>query len=624
MPEQLGHEIAVKFANKCFTPLELRRFKQVFRSLADTESDVKYWSESTLCRFLELPDALNAGPILNQICTYLGAFPFPNQAPCILTLDALVKVVTLMTERYKRVLKREARDRVRLLYRSMAVMDRRASQSITTMSPDARDTRRRGKADNEALRKIIGDAEGYNLDEPADKQEQAVDEEDEKEDADEDELALAALESLDAVKVFELSERLDIRRSIVPTDNMQKLLELLLLIAPLDPQESLSNLADRLSEKRIQGLRRTASNILWSFGVEKQPGVTYEAFTSVTESSLPFIFDGLSPLFEHFLFVEDSDLSKRKDRLSFQDNTPEPPHPPPPLEPLLPKEGEVLDLNVLSQLSFFIEPTSLFRRLSPLYSGNDSGFSMGAFEKGVFNWRAPTLLLVSGSRFSSSNMSSRQRAFSDNLPPKRLPDSGKGAHQDSGRVVFGAYINVPWKHTHKECFGDSETLLFQLEPIHDVFRASRATSEYVIFSRQPAFPSGIGFGVPPPSSSAARSSRLNQHIPLGPVSLFLDDSLEFGVFTHHGSAGGGSFHTSSAPSRRNADFQDRFEIESLEVWGCGGDDEAEKQRQRWKWEEREAEARRRINLGTGDIEADREFLRMAGLIGQGQSGGSMT
>jgi hypothetical protein len=61
----------------------------------------------------------------------------------------------------------------------------------------------------------------------------------------------------------------------------------------------------------------------------------------------------------------------------------------------------------------------------------------------------------------------------------------------------------------------------------------------------------------------------------------------------------------------------------LEVWGCGGDEEAREQRDRWAWEEREAEARRKINLGTGDIEADRALLEMAGLIGGNRSGGSM-
>jgi len=105
------------------------------------------------------------------------------------------------------------------------------------------------------------------------------------------------------------------------------------------------------------------------------------------------------------------------------------------------------------------------------------------------------------------------------------------------------------------------------------------------------------------------------------VSLVLDSSFEFGVFTHNHTSGGGAFHNSES---RKYDFQDRFEIESLEVWGCGGDAEAEEQRKRWAWEEREAEARRKINLGSGDIEADRALLEMAGLVGNNRSGGSMS
>ena len=64
-------------------------------------------------------------------------------------------------------------------------------------------------------------------------------------------------------------------------------------------------------------------------------------------------------------------------------------------------------------------------------------------------------------------------------------------------------------------------------------------------------------------------------------------------------------------------------VESLEVWGCGGDAEARVQAERRAWEAREAEARRRINLGTGDVAADRALLEMAGLVGAHRSGGSM-
>lgn len=66
----------------------------------------------------------------------------------------------------------------------------------------------------------------------------------------------------------------------------------------------------------------------------------------------------------------------------------------------------------------------------------------------------------------------------------------------------------------------------------------------------------------------------------------------------------------------------RFTIQELEVWGCGGKDEAEEQRKAWAWEEREAKLRRELNLGK-DIEADRALLEMAGLVGQNRSGGSV-
>lgn len=70
------------------------------------------------------------------------------------------------------------------------------------------------------------------------------------------------------------------------------------------------------------------------------------------------------------------------------------------------------------------------------------------------------------------------------------------------------------------------------------------------------------------------------------------------------------------------EWQDVFEIEDIEVWGCGGEDEAEAQKKAWAWEEREALLRRQITLGK-DVEADRALLEMAGLIGQNRSGGSV-
>ena len=138
-----------------------------------------------------------------------------------------------------------------------------------------------------------------------------------------------------------------------------------------------------------------------------------------------------------------------------------------------------------------------------------------------------------------------------------------------------------------ECFGDSQTKLFQLSPFHEVFKSSTSYSDYVYFNKS----HGIGIGSPlPPAKS--------RNLPLGAVSLTLDDNLEFGVFNHN-SAGGGAFRSGS-----REDWQDRFEIEEIEVWGIGGVEEAEEQAKQWAWEEKEAMARRGLNQAH-DVDAMR-------------------
>ena len=391
------------------------------------------------------------------------------------------------------------------------------------------------------------------------------------------------------------------------------LLTLLLVIAPLGPQEHLAQYAERLTESNVKDLRRIADCILCSFDPEENSGISYPSYNTVVANSLPFMFDGLNPLFEHFLFSSNIDLARHKSPSSEVTMSPAiPPVSDTPVAPLLAQEGEILTFNVLSQLSFFLKGDSIFHRLRPLYLGGEAGFSMGSFEHGVYNWRAPSILLIAGTRLPSTPQGSQERAFAEKLPPKRFADGASGKNATS-KVIYGAYLDVPWKRTNKEAMGGTESLLFQLEPIHEVFRASTISKDYATCSS-----AGISFGCPPPRSKPV-SGLPAQHT-LGPVSLLLDDSLEYGVFTHD-SDGGGSFHPSLLRKERN--WQDRFEIESLEVWGCGGDEEAEKQRAAWAFESREAEARKNLKFGK-DREADRALLELAGLVGNhNASGGSM-
>ncbi|KAF2402822.1 hypothetical protein EJ06DRAFT_489388 [Trichodelitschia bisporula] len=610
--EELSFALTETFATKCYSPLELYCFKQLFKSLAEDASGVRYWSEGTLVRFLELPDALAVGPVIFQLVSYLGAFPFPSQAPAILTNDALLRALTVLTGRWVKCL-RSARPKAmwrREIWRGCAVFDRMAEA----------ETKRKSR-DLAAQEAADGDGKGCAVDQPAS--------DDDEDDNDDDEMVLSAFESMDASDAFKLGEKPNLQHAMIPSDNFLRLLELLLLIAPITPTESVASYAIALDTKRLNRLRAVAGCMLASFGVEQHPGISYRVFETVISATMPHLLEPLSPLFEHFLFSKDFAPTRSMSTSSTLD--PSHPSPPPKLPPLPLKapafaKHHILEPPLLAQLASFL-PLSTLSNLQPLYSGSNDGFSMGSFEKAVFHYRAPTLLLLRGSLLPSNPTGSTQRTFTESLPSRHFPSSAP----PKTPLVYGLFLPEPWRLTPKHPIGGPGTLLFQLSPTHDVFPASTLSASYAYFCRGPSLHTGLGAGSALPSAAATgsslpkpvrRSSTLDAHVPLGPVALHVDDALEYAVFTHD-SGGGGSFLPSRLPLRRKADWQDRFAIEELEVWGCGGAQEAEEQARRWAWEEREAEARRRINLGTGDVEADRELLRMAGIIGEGRSGGSM-
>lgn len=553
--EELSLKLAEKFAQKCFTGVELYSFKDNFRSLADSNnsgSGFLYWNEDTLIRFLSIPDCLQVGSIIFQSASYLGAFPFPSLSPAILNFEALIKVVTIYTGRYKKVLKHHP-DLVKLLFRSLAVYDRSE------------------------------DNEGKKVDSP--------ETEFDYYDDDDDDLSLAALDALDAIEVFGQAEKSNINHARIPLENLRNLIAFLLVIAPLEPNQPIAVFAERFSTaEALRELKDTAECVVKSFRSSDGKGILYRDFKKTVKDSVPFLFDSLSPLYEHLLF------SKKVDNSTTTLGEP---------EPLLLYPGKILDMNLLCQLSLFIKGDNLWRRLRPLYAGSEAGFSMGSFETKVVKWTAPTILLVSGTRIARVPETHQQRMFCDTLPPRKYAAGG----EVDERVVYGVYMHNPWRVSHRDCFGDSRSILFQLEPIHRTFHASTASTDYAYFNKD----DGIGFGSPVQKMKASQRS---PYLNLGPVSLTFDPSLEFGVFQHIGH--GGAFHASGTGDE---EWQDLFEIEEIEVWGCGGDSEAEAQRKAWAWEEREALLRRQINIGK-DIEADRALLEMAGLIGQNRSGGS--
>ncbi|KAB5578113.1 TLD-domain-containing protein [Coniochaeta sp. 2T2.1] len=637
--EEVSQQLALKFAQKCFTSLELYSLKDVFKSLADNEQHVRYLKEDTIARFLEIPDVLAVSPVIFQMVSYVGAFPFLQDAPAVLGLEQMIMVVTIMTERYRRVLAKGATDRRKLLFNSLAVYDKKLSQIAGGVEKEEQKANEDQPADADSVSK--SHAAGFAVDEPGEDEDETPGEED-------DELVLAAFASMDYIDAFKQESRHTSHGAMIPADNFRKLIMLLLLVAPLEPQESIAVHAARLAGDELENLRSTAECVLAALlNVETSPGIRFHRFNAIIPASLPYLFNGFNNLFERFLFSKNLDLNKHRDDDGQGKTAKAAPAdalkslaPSDIPQPLLQDQASIMNLNILSQLSFFLPGASLFRRLCLLYSGDNDGFSMGSFESKVFNWRAPTILLVRGTRLvespsgpgyhASPGGSSAEAAFTSTLPPRRFPVGGSSKDSSSSdeQLTFGVYIPEPWRHTHREAFGGDETTLFQLEPIHDVFRTSSLNTDRATFSKPSpsTLHPGITFGCPVQGGTS--TSRAHSHhsasssplLDLGPVSLVLDSSFEFGAFTHDFRSRGGAFHTSVA---RKFDFQERFAVESLEIWGCGGDEEAKVQAERWAWEAREAEARRRINLGTGDIEADRALLEMAGLIGGNRSGGSM-
>ncbi|KAF7175682.1 hypothetical protein CNMCM7691_009689 [Aspergillus felis] len=622
-PEHLSHVLAERFATKCFTPLELTHFKDNFFSRAIDQGGMKYWNEKILSDFLGIPDCsdshcpLDAGPVIFRMVSYLGAFPFQNTlAPSVLTFEAMVKVAVLLTERYGKVLRRARKDRIKLLFGSLADVGRR--------DVGASPVRKEADGSSGAKSRVTG----FEVDAPAN-------DDYEGEDEDDDDLALAALESLDAIDVFKHDSRIDkkVYEARISVATFRRLLILLIVIAPLKPLEPVTTYTSDLNEARMESVRKEADGILAAFSIEdSNGGISYRSFASITSNALPYLFDPLTPLFEHLLFSKNLDMTKKSGSDATVTDTIEKPldNAPSSLSTImLPGsfESAILKPSVLSHLSFFLpSPTSnvnLLRgnmRLHPVFSTAAHGSSLTSFSHNVLTWHAGTLLLLEGAVSESSE-------------------------HGEGMVTLGAYLPQPWKsaplsHSSTKPF-DSSALpcLFELSPKHQLLQGNPSPSvqkpnaPIAYFSSSTGI--AIGCQIPPPS----RSQQLKP-TPLGAGSLTIDASLESATFYVSSIGHNGVFLPPATTSLSEQTVRKQIDIYTMEIWGLVPEPSdassseprqsaVELQRAKWEFEAREAERRRSLNLkaGAGDsaMEGARWLLETAGLIDDrhGHRGGSI-
>lgn len=598
--------LAERFATKCFTPLELTHFKDNFFSRASEQGGLRYWNEKTLSDFLGIPDGiysssqeqpLDAGPVVFRMVSYLGAFPFQTTlAPSVLTFEAMVKVVVLLTERYGKALKRGHKDRVKLLFGSLADVGRKVPPPV----------------DAEAAAPEVdagpsnSHAPGFSIDEPAN---------DDYDDDEDDDLALAALESLDAIEVFKHDYRIDktVYETRISIDTFRRLLMLLLVIAPLKPLESLKVYTADL-DARMEAIQREADSIIAAFSPqESDGGISYKAFARTVSSSLPYLFDPLTALFEHMLFSKNLDLSQhRQNGLVVETEVPEKEEEPlpPPAAIMLPGsfESAILTQTLTSHLSLFLPSSSpslnLFRsgvKLHPVFSTNAHGSSLTSFSHHVLTWQSATLLILQGSRTDS---------------------------QTDELITLGAYLPQAWK-TNKHTSSNTSDLLpclFQLSPKHILLPGNPSPS-----IKKPNTPpayfstsTGIAVGCHIPAPSRTQQ---NHPKPLGAGSLLIDGNLETVEFYNEPVGHDGVFLPSGSPE--DSPVKTVLDLYTLEVWGIVPDPEAgsepgssavEIQRAKWEFEARDAERRRNVNFKMSGADGSnnenaRWILEAAGIIG---------
>lgn len=253
------------------------------------------------------------------------------------------------------------------------------------------------------------------------------------------------------------------------------------------------------------------------------------------------------------------------------------------------------------------------QNLVKLYLGSESGFSIRSLELKVLKWQAPTILLVGGKRVRSTNR--RYDTFDSEFPRffRALENPLASWQSPNDRITYAVLVHEPWRISNKKNFGDANTTIVALEPNLNVFKGRAPESVYFNTTGM-----GLGFG----NAQPINKNSVRRYAP-GNVSLTIEANLEYAVFRHISSQFGATdtMLTSLQPEMATQDYEDRFLITDLEVWGVGSTKQLEEQKKHWEWEKKQAEARQSVNLrGMGE---DRALLEMVGLVGNHGSGGSV-
>lgn len=444
---------------KNFEAYETALVKSTFDQLATLVGETLIWTEDTFVKFLELPDEI--GSVLFLSAAYAAAFPFTNESPKLLTYDALLRALALMTERTDSIFTPSLS--FRLVFNSFATIKE---------PPDPQHTEPPGLFVEEEVYESAGIAEQESI-------------------------------------------------SRISRKDFKRLLQFLLTIQEKRKTEVVAHYIERFHGKTASQFLDATNAIVNTMSSSET--VSYLEVERFSRDS-PNLLSALSNLYAHFLFPAANGKSQtmpRQVKRSFD-------------------HSNLLNDATAAQLSLFLPPELIFGSVDDLYIASRDGFSMGSVETKVCRYPGPSITLVSG-------------------------------FLDSAEIELGFFSNTPWKQSSKLTFGDSETVMFELSPYHEVYKSSKL-KHGAFFSKA----TGIGVGLMPLDVTENKVIEENNN------SMYLDTSLEIAQY-------------------RSADgMTKRIRVQNVEIWGLGGDKEA--QRKAWAWEEAEADRRRTVNIH--DIQAD--------------------
>lgn len=629
------------------------------RAIKDDDDGTVYWDAKILLEFLGIPNwPLKTGdessdvrydpaPVIFRMASYLGAFPFQSElAPSALTFDAMVKVVMILTKRYAHIKMLDG-DRdgwIRLLFCSLANV---SSRRLNDPTPDLNEVDGQTDGLNTISSQISGESSptlpttAMSERSTSSLVDPSAGTHDEGSETNSESPAGSGTSDYDPLACSAAS---------ISSDTLQPLLAFLLLIAPLQPADLVSQYTAGLDEDSVDSIFDQLDVMMAKFmAASSGSDIGFEAFARVVKESFPYLFDPLSALFEIFV------LGRLERHGSGEEPVPSPGptsvmnDKKPVLKSILLRgsfESSIINRANLAQLSFFL-PTShpvanLFHNgttLYPVFSSSAHGESLTSFSHHVLTWRAPSLLLLKGNVIHDED-------------DTKADDITIGAYIPQSWKAYSSWTSAPTQRSDSLDLSELP-YLFSLSPRHQVLRGN--PSAHKLQSNMPVchFSSKTGIAIGcrlPPSSRLTVTSPE----PQGGGSLMINPALDTATLVISQLNGEGVFLPPSRPHHASVrrTIKTTVSIYDLEVWGVteadgtsatspqqqypsptsgsaahaafnsprrrSTTDAVARQQSEWQFEAREAERRRSIhrNVGGGDSETQsgRALLEMAGLL----------